>query len=342
MRRLLPLLLLGACISPIELSEKRCPCAPGFVCDLARDRCVDTACSGAVSPADFRAEWATSNTIRFRWTPSGDRTQLVRYELRVAETAELLATTRARVYGPRDNPELGSFTLPFTNDVDDLVDHTVAWGLEPQQSYVGQLWAFDSSLCVFRTPAVAKSTRPGLPNEVMLFRDAQPAGSSYLPSSFGDAPDDTGPGRHLEWVPDRDPLCASNSEGVCGENLRLRDLGVSLAGIPPGGFVDAVLEFRIANEGTILGSYGRTWLALRGCSEVFRLEPMAIAPSAEYRTVQVPLGALSNGTRPLARGDLQADGGSTVCEFNVGGRFSRTAADGGSTRIRIDDVRVRY
>lgn len=342
MRRLLPLLLLGACITPIDLTQKSCPCAAGFVCDLARDRCVDTACTGAVTAQGFRAEWSTANSILYRWTPMGDRTQLVRYELHVAETAEQLATAPARIYGTRENPELASFTLPFTSGTEDVVNATVAWGLQPQHSYVAQLWAFDSSLCVFRTPAVAKSTRPDLPNEVVLFRDALPPSGGLFPASYVVAPDDTGSGRHLEWVPNTDPVCAANPEGVCGENLRLTSLSVPLSAIRAGPFVDAILEFRVANEGTILGAFARTWLAFRGCGEIFRLEPMVIAPSVEYRTLQVPLSGLSNGTRPLAAEDLAADGGSPLCQFNVGGRFSRTAVDGGSTRIRVDDVRIRY
>ena len=333
------LLLAAGCLTPIDTADKRCPCAPGFFCDLARDRCVDEACTPAVRADDFRAEWATSNAIHFRWTPVGDRSRFVRYELHVAQTVEALSTPEARAYGSAENPELSFFSLPRTGGTEDLVDATTAWGLAAQASFVAQLLVFDTGLCASRTPAVARSTKLDLPDEVVLFRDAAPPGF-YLPSSFRDVPDDTGPGRHLEWVPDLDPICAPSPNRVCGDNLRRSGMSIDLSFISAGAFADSFLELKVANGGTAPAFYARTWLSFRGCSDVYRLEPFAIAVSADYRTLQVPLTALENGAGPLAFGNL-TDGGP-LCEFNVGGQFTRTAADGGSTRVRVDDVRIRY
>jgi len=338
LRPLLPLVL-TACVTPIDLAEKRCPCAPGWLCAPLIDRCVESPC--AVAPAAFRAEWATTNTIRYRWSPAGDRSKFVRYELHLAASAAQIGTSAEQVFGPAQNEELGSFALPFTSGTNDLVEATHATGLMPQTSYAAQLWVYDSALCVAKSDAIAITTKPDLPNEVVIYRDAPPAGAGYAPPSFRDVADQTGPGRHLEWMPSQDPTCV---EAVCGNNLKVRSFAVSLAHLRAGGFANAMLELRISNDGTSFATFARTWLVFGpGCSEIFRLEPMTIPRSIAYTTLQVPLTGLRNDAlRPLAYEDVGGDGGHPACEFNVGGRFTRASADGGMTRVRVDDVRVRY
>ena len=337
----------SSCLTPIDTTMKQCPCAPGFVCDSSQNRCITEACTAGVRAEDFRAEWATSNAIRFRWTPTGDRTQLVRYELRVAASLDELGTGSARVYATAENPELGGFALPRTGVTEDLVDGTTAWGLTPQRSYVAQLLVFDTSLCVFRTPTVGRATTFDLPDKVVLFEDVR--ASNYLPSSIRDVPDvgDGGPGRHLEWTPNLDPECIATPHTSCGNFLRLRDLSTDLEPVTGGSFTTAFVELKVANESTVPHFYAHLRLMLvddaGGCGEVYSFVPFAMPATGSYYRVQVPLSAFKGQGRYLTADDLDpARGGTRLCEFGLHHFMSRLAADGGWARVLIDDVRVRY
>ncbi|MBL8950008.1 MAG: hypothetical protein JNK82_04470 [Myxococcaceae bacterium] len=342
MKHLLPSLcmLSAACLTPVDLSAKRCPCAPGFICDLSRDRCVDTACTPAVSFSDFRAEWSTSNAIRYHWQPGPGREAFVRYELRVAETADALETSTARVYGPDQNPELGGYVLQRTGGTDDLVDGTTARGLTPQKSWAAQLYAFDNALCVFRSPVVAASTLLDLPDEIVVFRDT-PITGQPRPANYRDVPATPAAGRVMEWVAVEDPFCQGTTDQLCPANLKLSELAADLSRLGPGVFATAFYELKISNGSTAPYFYSRMWLGVQGPAgcEVFRFEPFTLAPGEAWQTLQVPLSALRGDSALLTSARLT---GVTLCEANVGASFTRTSADGGQARVRVDDVRIRY
>jgi hypothetical protein len=332
----------GCTLEPIDATDKSCPCAPGYECDPATMRCVSTStpgCEPAVTVSDFRAVWATPNVIRWEWQPGGDLTQLVGYEIHV----ELVRTGQVTVYDRTQNPELGDDVLPRAGGgAEDLVTSTMTSGHAPDETYAGQLVAIDSSLCEFRSPIAAASTTLDLPEEIVLFRDASSVGSPF-PGTIRVVPD--GPDAYLEHVPSMDMECVASGEDVCSQQLRWQGFSVSLSDISQGEFDRvAILEIRMANEGSSPSFFSNTWIQLDD-GRFFRLQPFTIAPGP--RTIQVPLRALANDGTELTHGDI-ADPRNPrhVTEVDVGGQWSRCAPGEAmpctNGRVIIDDASIRH
>ncbi len=335
--------LAGACsLEPIDVSDKSCPCAPGFVCDEALDRCRAVAvmdggmdCEPLVTATDFQASWATSNVIRWRWSPSGTATDLLRYEIHVATSPDELGTPSAQVFGPDDNAELGGYVLPRTGGPDDVVDATMTFGLDPMTDYVGQLVAVDTSLCEFRSAPAAISTTLFPPESLLLFGDTPTPGGPF-PGTIRVV--EEGSERYLEHVPDDDAECIMSGEGVCSQNLRWTGIGLDASDVSEGEFVNlAYLEAVVENDSDVSSFYSRLWLTVS--ERIYRLEPFTYRAGADRRTYQVPLRVLdSDGTR-LSHAELSTN---PIDEVNVGGQWSRTGAGGGQGRVRIHSLTIRY
>lgn len=330
----------GCGIEPVDFGDKRCPCASGWSCDDAADRC----CQPDVVVDDFRASWRTANTIRWQWVPRGDRARFVRYEVHLATRPADLGTDAAVVFGPDDNPELGGFVLQRTGGADDLVTHTTTGGLEPSTAYVAQLVVVDAGSCPFRSDVAAASTSLDPPEEIVIFRDDPPPGSA-MPPAFLPVADATGGGRHLEHRPDEDPECIMSGEGVCSQNLRYRDMGLDLSDISQGELANtAFFEVSVASDAAVPSFFSRVWLSFDDCTHIYRIEPFTIPADGEFRVLQYPLQELRDERGvALTREVLDSSaGGSLLCEFCVGGIWGRRTTGGAPARVRVDEVRVRY
>ena len=55
----------GCFVEPVDLGDRECPCAQGFVCNEL-GRC----CAPTPFVSDFEMEWATATSIRWHWTPN--------------------------------------------------------------------------------------------------------------------------------------------------------------------------------------------------------------------------------------------------------------------------------
>ena len=334
---------LACSLEPIDVSAKRCPCAQGYECNVAIDRCEpngEPTCAPAVTVAGFRGSWATANVIRWDWEPSGDRDSFVRYEIEIAEDPMDLGTERAVVFGPDDNPELGGYVLQRTGGADDVVTHTMTDGHVPRATYAARIVAVDTSLCEFRSEVFAVTTTLDPPEELVLFRDASSPGSPF-PGTIRIAGDGTD--AFLEHDPSSDMECIASGEGVCSQNLRFLGIGASGSAISAGEFANtAMLEVAVANDTDLPSFFSRVWIRL-GDGRIFRLEPFTFRNRPDYRVLQVPLRELRDGENALTHADLQA---SPIDEVNVGGQWSRCAeaeaapCTGG--RVRIDEARIRY
>lgn len=335
----------GCSLEPLDLAEKRCPCATGYQCDDARDRCVAVGgptCTPAISPTGFRAAWSTANAIRYEWVPAGGPDAFVRYELHIAERPEDLGTARARIVGPSENPELGGYVLPRLRGSDDLVTATTVDGLRASTTYAAELVAIDTSFCAFHSEVAARATSLEPPAEIVIFRDADPPGSPS-PPAFLPVDDGMG-GRVLEHRPDEDPECIASGEMLCSQNLKLTGLDLDLSRVTEGSFASvAFLELSIASDSTSPSFFGRVWLNFEGGAHIFRIEPITIRANGSFHVLQVPLRVLSDGTRTLTQPDLAlAAGGTPLFEFNVGGNWSRRTAADAPVRVHVDEIRVRY
>ena len=353
-------LAVGGCVIEVEIEGKRCPCVEGFVCDEGLDRCVRQTCTPKVTVTDFAAAWATSNTIRWTWTPVGDEGDLLRYELHVAETREQLGTEAARVYTAEDNPELGAFSIPV---VGTIVTSTRSDELEPATDYVAQLRVIDDELCEYGSAVAAETTVPTLPSRLTLFRDELPPGefdgglAELAPEHIQLTEDDDGSGGfHLAYAPADDDMCnpdvpeAVDLRGTCGQPLRLRRMNRSLVpdpmqpaagGLRDGNMGTAFLELQVANDSPVPSYNSVLWLRFGDCfDETYRFlfDGFTFRSQSEYVTLQVPLSALVSADGPLTFPVLDTNaGGETLCSVAIGSAWHRD-----ESRVRIDNIVIRY
>ena len=337
---LLALVALGCAVEPVDLSEKRCPCAEPFVCDMARDRCVSARLDCDARAEGFRAVWSTANVIRWEWAPRGERSSFVRYELEVAERPEDLGTSAARIIGPDENPELGGYVLPRTGGADDVVTSTMSYDHDSETTYVARLLVTDTTFCTFRSEMAAISTTLDPPEELVLYGGPRPDPGFPVPGDL-EIVDDGAGGMATQHVPSRDPECLDSGEGVCSQNIRWSGLDVSAADISEGEHGNvAMLEVELTNDTDTASFFSRVWIQIGG---FHRLEPFTI-PSAR-RVYQVPLRVLvgDDGATTLTHATLQA---AAVEEVNVGGQWSRCAPGespecfGG--RVLLHRASIRY
>lgn len=335
----------GCVLEPVGFDDKRCPCADGYACDTATDRCVASAaetCDARVE--DFGAAWSTARSIRWEWTPVGEPGDFVRYELEIAESADQLGTDEARRIGPEENPELGSYRLPRTGTSLDVVTATQSYGHRPGTTYVARLLVTDTSSCVFRSETRAFATTIEPPSGIVLYAGPAPEPGSATPTSLAIVDDGEG-GLATEHRPSDDPECVDAGTGVCAQNIEWRNLAVDATEIDEGPFsLIATLEVDVTNDTDAPSFYSRIWLYVGDTKYDF--QPFTAPPGR--RRYEVPLRVLAHrpeggeGT-PLAHADLQAD---PIDRLNFGGQWSRCAP--GETgectegRVLLHDVRIRY
>jgi hypothetical protein len=339
------------CIPDVSLEGKRCPCAEGYVCDALRDTCARSACTPALTIADFTASWATAHTIRWQWQPSGPSASFLRYELVVAESEADLASRQgsARVIGPEENEELGYHQFPVVGGV---VTVTEARDLVPDTIHYAQLYVVDVNQCGAASAVVARSTTPEPLGRIVLFDDEIPAGGYLVPGAPAFALVADAGGAHLAYDAAIDAECVPSTadpedvRATCGQPLRVQEFAIEVARDPAQPqlnrltdqtFGSAYLELALAFESPIPAYYAVPWLALGACAEdaIYRFEALTV-PLGEH-ALEVPLAAMTSASGPLDYPaiDTQTDG-TPVCGIAISAQWHKTST------LRIDSVAIRY
>jgi hypothetical protein len=326
---------LWACsLEPLDLTDKPCPCAEGYLCDDVANRCVATdapSCEPMVTATGFAASWATSNTIRWQWEPVGDPADFVRYEISLVEVG---SDGGARTVGSDQNPELRGFFIPRTVADDDVLTSTLVGDLEPMTTYAAYLLITDTSLCEFRSEQAAISTLAELPEEAVIFRGA--ALGRLRPDSL--AVTDSA----VTYVPDDDTDCADAGE-VCSQNLQLWDLDLDLSDMTEGQFANAFMELTVEYDGATPSYFSRVWLTFDDRSLLYRHEPFTLAATQGRHVVQVPLSDLRLDGEALTHAILDtAAMGTPLSSANLGGQWTRSTEAGDPSAIRIHEMLIRY
>jgi len=295
-------------------------------------------CTPAVGAADFGADWATSESIRWQWEPVGEADDFLAYELVIGESVEDVErrSGTARVFTSEDNPELGVYLLPRTGG-EDPVRATITDRLTPATSYVAQLVVTDTALCSFTTPVAAKATHIDPPSEIVIFRDSVPPGSYPLPSNFLPEPDEDG-GYYLEYVPAEDGECAPTST-MCGDNLRYQGFHIDLSRISAGAFATtALFEFELSVDAESSGFWSDVGLTFEDQNHIYLFHPWTMRPQCDHVVFQVPLRALWRTDDTLGEVLLDRDeiASSDLVEFRIFGTWNRDAV------VRVDEIRIRY
>lgn len=346
------LLCLGGCsVGEVDISDKPPPCAPPLVesCDGLRcvepgEMCPDAGmpppelCPGAFGVEALELQWSTANALAFAWQVTGDVAEFGRYELWLANSEEGLDGDDAIRLSPETHPELGHYALPRAMG-EEVVDQTVALGLDANASYYVRLRAFDrqGEKCELNLGSVRTSLEPI--NAVSIYEDDRPRGwrlpdgacwaaSMEPPHAGGDA--------HFEHVVHCGEAdgsgCPEPGSASCWSNFRFGGLGVDLSGLGVGDFSNAFLEFDMDIEGTSAEVfYSEINLAvgtMTGMSN-HRFFRLSVPENGGYRRIQLPLREFQNLTlERLMEGALeQVMWGSTFPDGTV---------------VRIDNVRVRW
>jgi hypothetical protein len=326
----------SACvIAPLEYEGKLCTdafCGDGL-------RCIDGVCRTVESSlyvTDFRAEWATPNSISWTWTLVGDTSSFVSYEL-VLES-DVADASGARTWTSQDNPELASWQLLRTGGVD-RVKGTITDGLDPSTVYRARIRVRDKGGRQYTSsPAQASTDTPRTRRGIVFPRTP----IATLPEApcfrvEGDGGVDGGPSLH--YVPALDPeyVDASADAPYEGQNLRVEGLDIPVDGtLTPKLFQTAYLEFSIRGLGRPASSWGEIWLRTRpgspsdcGGDCFWRYKARWVYHPDEtnprYRKVQIPLSALAHldDTQKLTLQDLAL----RLDEFNVQPHFEDPPTD---------------
>jgi hypothetical protein len=343
-------LLLSGCAIDASIEGKRCPCSDGYACDELRDTCVRILCEPSLVVANFSPLWATAHDIRWSWEINGPAERFLRYELRLAESKEDLASMSgsAQVLGADVNPELGFHALPFTGGA---VTATTARGLTADTTYYAQLLVTDINECPSASDAVARATRPEPVGTIELFADALPANSQVYPGNVM-VVSDAG-GAHLAYSAADDGECVpmgvdpESTEATCGNPLRVQEFSLDvssdplqpqLARLSNGNFGSAYLEMHFSNVSPIPSYYTHIWLWAAACSVQYHYEDFTLPASADYVRFEVPLGAMMTAPdEPMTYGvvDTQASG-APLCGFAISPTWHKTSV------ARLDNVLIRY
>ena len=332
------------CIGETELEGKACPCLDTHVCDAVLKVCVKPGSSGAgqvgaaVKPSQLRAEWTTSNSIRWLWTRDSqdDPNQLAGYRLAVAATeAEVLSETGAETWsGSLDlassdrhiNPELARYALPRTNDSEPL--EATLTDLHQADSVVfARLIATDTAGRQWATNiAQARTTIAPFPSdEVILFSESEVPGIS-IPTTFERTAGAAHEGSfHYEWT---------NDTGIPFEQLRIQpNPTIPVDAVSEGDFeTTAVFEVAVRVQSDAPSFWSEMWLRF-GKDFYARFKPLTYRNDDAYRVIQVPLRVLSDNSGELLKHSQLTSG---VEEINVGGFFSDGAV------VRVDEARIRW
>jgi hypothetical protein len=338
----------STCAIEVSLDGKACPCADGYRCDEALNTCFKPTCSPKVEVKDLQAEWATPNTIAYRWTSAGEETVFLRYEMILAENREDLvgASGSARTITPSTNPEFSFYLRPQTDGA--KVETTLVRELSPSTAYVARLFAIDSAGCAFGSNLVTIQTPEEARASIWLFENSVDAGYSR-PSMGLDVVDG-----ELVYTPANDMECApmANSDPVCGQPIGVQDLERDIAAggsedvrITASNFGSAFLEARVSNVGEFDSHISVLWLWFNGCPsddtrgvalDNYRFDEFTLPalPDRSYETIQVPLSALHSVDDGSAFSFARIN--SPLCGSVVGAQWNKTG------QVRVDWVRIRY
>lgn len=346
MKSLLALVLLSGCAIDASIEGKSCPCAEGYECDVLRNTCARSLCQPALGLADFAPLWATPHDIRWGWQTTGPEARFLRYELRLAESKEQLASGDAMVFDASQNPELGLYRLPGSTDA---VTATTTRGLEAAKTYYAQFLVVDIDECAFASDPLARTTAPEPTGTVPVFRDDLPEGHLLLPPVAMLTTD--ADGAHIHYDAGTDPECFPPGEDLelikdtCGQPLRPMYLGVDVAHDPnpqvsrlsEGTFEGAYVEVHLSNASPIPSWYTNFWLWLENCTVEYHYDTFTLPASADYVRFEVPLTALIGGAGPMsyATVDTQASG-TQVCGLGLGPTWHETSVG------RLDNVLIRF
>lgn len=347
------LVLAGCVLDELDISRFPCPCAAGYECEPAVDRCVpENRGDGVVVVRDLRADWTTPNWIHWRWEPEApDDHQLARYELVVAETVDELLdrSGTARVFDPDTNLEFGWYVLPRGNGVV-IVDETLTSGHAPDKEYVALLMSIDTSGKSWRSNIARARTGPVPTGAIVIVDEEDPPGYEIPPSACfhrveGDGAYNGGSAYFLRehvCTGDNDHLCEPNraTEEECWVNLRTQDVGLSLEALTEAGFDRAYLEFALSNGGSTTSFWSHAGLNLRqsdGSRTLWLFEEITFPPTTDYVMYQIRLDQMPINNRELdlilTYEDIAA---SELFAYRVGGRFENGA------QLRLDAIAIRW
>lgn len=336
------LVLLPGCAPQLDLSNKPCPCAPGFFC--VDDLCVPGLSGGdAGGPAGLiqitglRSDWQTPNSLHWRWTLVGEQADFAELTLVIAENEEdLLAQTgTARVIDRTERASLGVYYRRRTSGEEDLVDSVFTDQHTPNTRYVAQMIATDSLGNTSRSNiAPATTTIAPLPGAgLVLFSDDRPRGyplPEVPPVTLSTEAPHEGT-HHIEYVQTECP----GGEPLCFENIRWQDLRAGAPAFTGGSFGLAYLEMAVeidAVEPSFWSEIGIN-LHVEGPDETWLFKPFVPRYGDGYHIIQVPLRVLDRGGESLTFEHLAA---RSVNGFRLGAIFPVR------TRVRIDEVAIRW
>lgn len=324
---------LGGCAADLDLSDKPCPCAPGWLC--VSGLCVNGSDGqpGRITVGDLRSDWQTPNVIHWRWSIAGDPTDFAELQLVVAETQEdvLERGPTARVFDQESRPALGAYYRRRTGGDDDAVESVHTDGHEPSTRYFAQLVAFDTGGHITRSNVAMVTTQAPPIDGLVLFDDGERIGGYGLPADSWAVSDERpfAGERHLTYT----HPCPSGA--ACYDNARRHDLGLGPLAYSGGTHALAYLEMRVAIDGTVAADWCEIGLHLTrvegGGRDNFGLQPVVPLADGEYHLLQVPLTALGSGRLTYERATA-----TTVDGFRIGCNFVA------GTRVHIDEVAIRW
>ncbi len=358
-------MLVGCSVAALDLTGKQCPCASGFVCDVARDTCVPdgTIVDGAVADvrlgdggrtddadasrtplvvvSDLGSPWQTPNSIRWEWKVTGDKKAFRSYEIVVGKSAADVSTRAAgvEILGATDHPELGAFDARSGKTSGSFTVWTTTDGIAAGVTKFVQVIATDVNGTASATKIESRTTGPA-PNRNKVIFDT--AARSSRP---GPGPDEWAFKAPAGGEPHYELTVACGGTSPCAKHGELFDLSIDMnAPTVFGGaadFATAHLTFTIEGNvaATSFASTAAIELGNGACAGGpgicrFRYTGWTQA-KGDRTTVQVPLSEMRNDDGPLTLPILQAKS-FLVYAFDLSGTWN----DGGA--LRLYNARIRW
>lgn len=347
--------IFGCTVDSLDLTGKQCPCVGAFVCDVATNTCVvpgpeteggpapaDAGVPGKITVTKLRPSWTTANGVRWEWEAQGEESDFRAYEVVVGPTAEAVRAraSSTRVFGARDNPELGVLAGRDRGDTERPLElSTVTDGHRESETVFAQVFAIDQAGGVSATDvASAQTLRPR--GSLVLFDNGIAAGGEAMPDSgavtasaaYGDG------GVGLAFTVscgDAGPTCIVEVgvDGYTGKSLSALDgtdfdrafLEIAVrGGRVPDTYTDVVLSVGPASCGAACKNRHGGW-------------SLAERPD-EFRLLQVPLRVLrrNDGTGGSLNYQELKNRSFRVHGFHFGGRWPSGAA------LALDQCRIRW
>jgi hypothetical protein len=280
------------------------------------------------SVAEFRAEWATPNSIRWAWDTSGVPTHFEGFRLVLAPTQFEVETDAAscRIISAAENVELVDWFLPGSDGPARTIGSTTTAHL-PESSWFARLEWSDAGERALSN--VASATTLATPTgQKVVFHDTAPAPYT-IPDTFQLA--NAGPyAGTSDYEYDSDCLGSDS----CWENLRFSEMGFDLSSVPEA-LLDstAYLEFALAYRGDFASYWSEVSFRLTACAPCrYGFVGWSIASDNQYAVYQIPIRALQSGGQGIPLSDWR----SGLDELRIGGRWS----NGGF--VRVDEISLYW